>query len=29
MPSPHAFPEILILLAIMALVGLWFWSASQ
>jgi hypothetical protein len=29
MPSPHALPEMLILLAIMALAGLWFWKALQ
>jgi hypothetical protein len=29
MPSPHALPEMLILLAIMAVAGLWLWKALQ
>jgi hypothetical protein len=29
MPSPHALPEMLILVAIMTLAGLWFWKALQ
>jgi hypothetical protein len=29
MPSPDALPDMLILLAIMALAGLWFWKALQ
>ncbi len=29
MPSPHALAEMFILLAIMALAGLWFWKALQ
>jgi hypothetical protein len=29
MPSPDALPDMLILLAMMALAGLWFWKALQ
>jgi hypothetical protein len=29
MPSSHALPDMLILLTIMALAGLWFWNALQ
>jgi hypothetical protein len=29
MPSPDALPDMLILLAMMAVAGLWFWKAMQ
>jgi hypothetical protein len=29
MPNPDALPDMLILLATMAVAGLWFWKALQ